>query len=81
MNETYTLRLSRHDRHLSNKGFILWLKENGHQVSLTHSRLNMVNGMLARSYSHGDTRPSWADGVLSGLIDSYSEHPQQEATA
>jgi len=79
--EICILRLSRHDRELSNQDFILWLKENGHQVSITHSRLNMVNGMPARNYSHGDARPAWADRILSGLIDGYSEHFQREATS
>jgi len=81
MNETYTLRLSRHDRNLSNKGFILWLKESGHHVSMSNSRMSMVNGMPARSYSHGDARPSWADDVLSELIDGYSEQVSQEVTS
>jgi len=69
MSETYTLRISKHNPILTEPEFIVWLKENGHAVSLTNDEFSSVNGILDGRM--GISSYSWAAEVFFKLLDAF----------
>jgi len=81
MSETYTLRLSKHNPIVSDEAFVIWLKENGHHVSLTDTTYNTINGISDNQ--RNDPQSLWVMEVLCGLLDAFEdalERAQQKQT-